>query len=83
MSAPIIFFIGMPLSLVLTMGWKYAYFQREFPAIADDGRKAASISAIMWGIMCGALGWVGLTLTFLLSEFAKHGWLLPFTKSKT
>lgn len=78
----IIYLVGALLSSILTTGWRYAYFQREFGAIAKEQRNSDSIGAISWGICNGMLSWVGIALTFGLSKFAKHGWLAPFSESK-
>ena len=60
----------------IAAGWNFAYFQREYPDIADKYRQADFREA-MFSLALGLIAFIA-TLT---TGFYKHGWLSPTRKS--
>ena len=57
---------------VLGAGWCFAYFQGNWPSIADESWREDMGMAILFS----TLGPVSALLWFLLSGFGKYGWRL-------
>lgn len=57
-------------------GVYYAYFQRQWPTIADEERPEDTGGAVIFVL----LGPIGALISTFMSGFLKHGWLLPGRK---
>lgn len=61
-------------SAVASAGFNLAYFSGLYPNISEYREDLGH--AIMWGLLVGALGPLGVLVTFLLSGLGKYGWTL-------
>jgi DNA-binding transcriptional regulator of glucitol operon len=64
---------------VLSAGWAYAYFQREFPSIADERRQGDTRFALGMALL-GPFDLIGLLLFLWGNGGFKYGWLWPGAK---
>lgn len=66
-----IYIIGYAISVALSIGWQFAYFDAKYKA--TDWEEHLGFS-IMWSALC-MVGWpVMLPMSFCTTGFAKHGW---------
>jgi hypothetical protein len=57
-------------------GMIYAHVQRRWPSVADEDRREDAEYAVAFGLF----GPIALVIIFLMTGFAKHGWLFPGSK---
>ncbi len=62
--------VGHLMCSVLAYGITFAYFQGEFPELAEKQRLIDRI----FSVVVAVFGPIGLLTTYIWSDFAKHGW---------
>lgn len=67
-----LFIVGYIACWIGSAGLTFAYFQSEFPYIADEMRTRDHYLSILLGFG----GPISLVTVFILSGCAKHGWRL-------
>jgi hypothetical protein len=61
---------------VISAGWFFAYVQATFSIAPQQSAREDLGMAIVISMLYGALGPVGVLLSWMLTGFAKHGWRL-------
>lgn len=67
------FVVGYILCAFLSYGMLFAHAQGEFPSIAKQQYENDMGASILFGLVSGMLGPIGILISFLLTGFAKHG----------
>ena len=67
------FVVGYILCSFLSYGMLFAYIQRNFPSIAEQQYADDMGASILFGLVSGMLGPIGILISFLMTGFAKHG----------
>lgn len=57
------------VSSVLTFGWNFAYFQREYPTLAEENY----LADILFSLAISLFPFAGLFPVYLM-DLHKHGW---------
>jgi len=70
----VIYLVVLLVSSFICYGWYFAYFQKEYPLIAKNYYKANISDSIIFGLMYGLFGPLGILITLLDTKCAKHGW---------
>jgi len=68
-----ILFIIWVICSVINYSMLFAYTCGEFPTVAEDLYDENRSSSILFGIILGTFGPVGIFVTYLVTTFAKHG----------
>ena len=69
--------IVWPVSALLITGWCFANFQDSFPShLAKAFRREDLAFGLLFGLILGATGPIGVLITYFLSGFARYGWRL-------
>lgn len=75
MDAATLITAGWVLAGMVDSGFSYAYFQREYPRVADDMRREATAFCLAMIVF----GPIGLFWSIVMG-WTKHGWLVPGAK---
>lgn len=68
----------------IAAGWDFAYYQREWPTLAEKHRERDATEAICASLALAiVLPVFGLIMVHNLTNFARHGWKFPRFTRKT
>ena len=76
----VIYILGYIVSWFLLQGWNLAYFQRNYPSIADKSYKSDKEHSIMYATYISLVWPIGIIYSFKDYEYFKYGWMPVWRK---